>query len=126
MNEVGIGTRVINFIVDTLLILGASYGLYKFWSFYVLYYHYTYLAFWVFFWGFMFIYYLFFESIWARTPGKWLTYTKAVNSKGSKPGFIAILIRSLVRLTIIDCFFFPFLKERTLHDYLSKTQVVEG
>jgi hypothetical protein len=35
-----------------------------------------------------------------------------------------VLLRSLLRLTIIDAFFIPFL-ERPLHDALSKTRVVE-
>ena len=59
-----------------------------------------------------------------KHPGKWLSYTKVVDKKGLKPGFIQIFLRSIVRLTIIDCFFIPFLN-KPLHDYVSSTEVVE-
>ncbi len=124
MNKPGIGTRVLNFLVDTALIFGLSFAAYKFWYFYVFYYGLLFLPFYVFFWAVMFIYYLFFESIFKRTPGKWITMSKVVNKKGGKPSFLQIVIRSLIRLTIIDCFFIPFFDD-TLHDYVSKTTVVE-
>lgn len=72
----------------------------------------------------MFVYYIFFEGIFKRTPGKWLSLSKVVNKSAGKPAFWRILIRSLIRLTIIDCFFIPFL-DKPLHDYLSGTEVVE-
>ena len=122
--KVGIGTRVINFIVDTLLIFGISEGIFSIYKFYLFYYHIIYLPFYYFFWATMFLYYLFCESIFKRTPGKWFSITKVVNAKGGKPSFGQIFTRSIIRLTIIDCFFFPFL-DKTLHDYLSKTDVVE-
>ena len=76
-------------------------------------------------WITIFIYYTFFEAIFKRSPSKWLTISKVVNKQGGKPAFWQILIRSLIRLTIIDCFFIPFL-DKPLHDYLSKTEVVEA
>jgi len=72
----------------------------------------------------LFVYYFIFELIWARTPGKWLSYSKVVDKKGLKPGFGKIFLRNLARLTIIDCFFYPFLN-KTLHDFVSSTEVVE-
>lgn len=125
MNRSGFGTRVLNFIVDTLLIFGVAYGLYNWWIFYVMYWEYTYIPFYVFFFGFIFIYYVFFEGIFKRSPGKWLSISKVVHKNGSKPYFWQIIIRSIVRITIIDCFFIPFL-DKPLHDYLSKTEVVEA
>ena len=125
MNRAGFGTRVLNFIIDTLLIFGIAYGLYNWWIFYVMYWEYTFIPFYFFFFGLIFIYYVFFEGIFKRTPGKWLSISKVVNKKGSKPNFFQIVIRSLVRVTIIDCFFIPFL-DKPLHDYLSKTEVVEA
>lgn len=124
MKKTGIGTRVLNFIVDTLLIFLISFGVNKGYSFYEMYWHYPFIPFYIFFWGTMFFYYLLFEGFTARSPGKWVSYTKAVNEKGGRPSFIQVFIRSAVRLTVIDCFFYPFL-EKTLHDYLSKTDVVE-
>ena len=123
--KVGIGTRVMNFLVDTLLVFGISEGIFSIYKFYVLYYHILYFPFYYFFWATLFLYYLFCEAIWKRTPGKYLSITKVATIDGGKPGFGQILIRSLIRLTVIDCFFFPFL-DNTLHDYLSKTVVVEN
>jgi len=124
MNQVGIGTRVINFLTDTAIISLIAFILNKVWVFYVVYWNYSYInPLWIFA-AVLFIYYFIFESIWARTPGKWLSYTKVVDKKGLKPGFGKIFLRSIVRLTVIDCFFIPFL-DKTLHDYVSSTEVVE-
>jgi len=130
MRAVGIGTRTINFIVDTIIISFLAFLMYRAWEFRAYYYHEYFLvssnfyAVWVFFAISLLIYYIFFESIFARTPGKWLTFSKVVNKKGAKPHFFQIVLRSIVRLTIIDCFFIPFL-DKTFHDYVSKTEVVE-
>jgi uncharacterized RDD family membrane protein YckC len=124
MNQVGIGTRVLNFIVDTSIISALSFAVFKIWMFYVVYWNYTYVGPLWFFAGILFVYYFFFESIWGRTPGKWLSYSKVVDKKGLKPGFVKVFLRSIVRLTVIDCFFIPFL-DKTLHDYVSTTEVVE-
>lgn len=124
MNKAGFGTRVVDFLVDTLLIFGIAYGLYSWWIFNVMYWQYTFIPFYIFFFGLIFIYYTFFEAIFKRTPGKWLTLSKVVNKQGGKPSFLQVIIRSLVRITIIDCFFIPFL-DKPLHDYVSKTEVVE-
>ena len=124
MKIVGIGTRIINFLIDTLIIFAIAYAVFKIRNWYVFYYHVKYFNFGYFFFAVLFLYYTFFEALFARTPGKWMSYTKVVNQKNSKPSFVQVLIRSLIRLTIIDMFFFPFF-DKTLHDYLSKTEVVE-
>ena len=124
MNKVGFGTRVLNFIIDTALIFGITYGINKWWDFHVMYWHYKFIPFYAFFWGTMFVYYTIFEAIFKRSPGKWLSLSKVVNQKGTRPAFWQVLVRSVTRLTIIDCFFIPFL-DKPLHDYLSKTEVVE-
>jgi uncharacterized RDD family membrane protein YckC len=125
MNRAGFGARVINFIVDTLLIFGISYGVNEWWDFQVTFWHYPFFPFYEIFFADIFIYYTIFETIFKRSPGKWLSISKVVNKNGKKPAFWQILIRSLIRLTIIDCFFIPFL-DKPLHDYLSKTEVVEA
>jgi uncharacterized RDD family membrane protein YckC len=124
MITVGIGTRVLNFLVDTLIIFLISYLLHKGWAFYAFYYKIIYFPFYYFFWFILVIYYIFFESIFNRTPGKWITLTKVINKKGGRPSFLQVLIRSFIRVTIIDCFFIPFIN-KTLHDYVSKTEVIE-
>lgn len=123
MNKAGFGIRVINFIIDTLLIFAISYGVNNFWDIQVSYWHYPFIPFYTIFWITIFVYYTFFESIFKRSPAKWISFSKVVSNNGKKAAFWQIIIRSLVRLTIIDCFFIPFL-DKPLHDYLSKTDVV--
>ncbi len=125
MKKSGDGTRILNFLADTILIFILAYVSFNGWNWYVRYWGYPPYNFGWFFFGLLFIYYTFFEGIFARTPGKWLSYSKLVNGAGRKPGIGWILIRSVVRLTIIDMFFIPFLG-KPLHDYLSKTEVVEA
>lgn len=124
MRKVGIGTRVMNFLVDTTIIFILTYILYKIWNFNVFYYHIPYYPFYYFMGLVLFLYYLVLESINGRTPGKKLTISVVVNKDGQRTGFFQIFIRSLVRVTVIDCFFIPFL-DMPLHDYLSKTYVVD-
>lgn len=124
MRQVGIGTRVINFLVDTILIAIIAYFIAKGYRFYVYYYGYKGHNFAFFFWCTLFVYYTLFEAIFARTPGKFLSYSKVVSSNGKRPNILQVLVRSLIRITVIDLFFQPFL-DKTLHDYLSKTDVVE-
>ena len=130
MNKVGDGTRVLHFLVDTLLFWILAVLLYKWWNFHVLYWGYMHLNFGWFFFGSQFIYYFIFELLFAKTPAKWLTASRVVSAKSEpgkfiKPSLGQICIRSLSRLIIIDSFFIPFLGT-TLHDYLSGTMVVES
>ena len=124
MREVGIGSRVINFLIDTILIFFISYCFYKWWNFYVTYWEYKYFPFYVFFYTAIVVYYSIFELIWNRTPGKFLSMTIVKNLRGGRPAWYQVILRSIIRLTVIDCFFIPFLG-RPLHDALSKTRVVE-
>lgn len=125
MKPVGDGTRILNFLVDTALIFGIAYAGHEVWIWYVRYWHYPFYSFGWFFAAALLIYYLFFETFFRRTPGKWLSVSRVVKSDGKMPGFFSILIRSLARLTVIDLFFIPFIG-KPLHDYLSKTTVVEA
>lgn len=130
MKKVGDGTRVLNFLVDTLLYWILAILLYKWWNFHVLYWGYIHLNFGWFFFGSLFIYYFIFELLFAKTPAKWLTACRVVAAKSTannsqKASVGQILIRSLARLILIDPFFIPFLGT-TLHDYLSGTMVVES
>jgi hypothetical protein len=130
MKKVGDGTRVLNFLVDTLLYWILAILLYKWWNFHVLYWGYMHLNFGWFFFGSLFIYYFIFESLFAKTPAKWLTGCRVVSGKSTLDNTIKssvgqILVRSFARLILIDPFFIPFLGT-TLHDYLSGTMVVES
>lgn len=123
LSRAGFGTRVFNFLVDTLAIFILSYLLYKWWMFYVMYWDKTFIPFYVFFYGTLFFYYFIFELIFTRSPAKWLSLTKVVTTKGGRPNLFHIFLRSLLRLTIIDPFFIP-LWDKPLHDKLSGTEVV--
>ena len=125
MKIAGFGTRVLNFILDTSLIFGIAYVVSNLWDVQVMYWHYPFIPFYGVFWIMMFVYYTLFEAIFKRSPAKWITISKVVNKHNGRPAFWQILVRSLIRLTIIDCFFIPFL-DKPLHDYLSMTEVVEA
>lgn len=125
MKTVGDGTRALNFFVDTLLIFTMAFFLYRAWNWYVMYWGFRGYNFGWFFFGSVFIYYTFFEAIFARTPGKWFTSSKLTTNEGGKPSLGWIIIRSLVRITIIELFFMPFIG-KPLHDYLSKTVVIQA
>lgn len=122
--KVGIGTRILNFLIDTLVIFAITYLLYKGYKWYAFQYHKPLIYFGPMFFAVMFVYYTVFEWLTAGTLGKKASLTKVISLNGKKPTFLQVLIRSIVRLTIIDMFFIPFL-DKTLHDYLSKTDVVE-
>lgn len=125
MQIVGFGTRVLNFLVDLIFVFSIAYLLNKVWDWYVVFYEYTPYSFGEIFGLVVFVYYFLFEWIFARTPGKWFSRSKVVTQSGGKPGIWPVFVRSIIRLTIIDAFFIPFL-EMPLHDYLSKTRVVEA
>jgi len=127
MRVVGIGTRVLGFLLDFIIVCAITYGIDRGWDFYVFYYHIFYIPIYYFLAMVGFVYYLFFEAIWKRTPGKWLSLTKVVNQQGGKPTFFQIFIRSVVRVLgviVIDSIFVSFLN-KTLHDYVSRTEVIE-
>ena len=127
MRTVGIGTRVLAFLVDFSIIVIITLGVKRGWDFYVFFYHIFFLSFFYFLAIIGFLYYFIFEALWKRTPGKWIALTKVVSKTGGKPTFFQILTRSIIRVLgviIIDSIFISFLG-KTLHDYLSKTEVVE-
>ncbi len=71
------------------------------------------------------IYYILFESIWQKTPAKWITKTKVTNLDGTKPQFWTIVGRSFARLIPLE--HLTFLMGRYpfgWHDSLSHTVVV--
>ncbi|WP_188794133.1 RDD family protein [Dyella nitratireducens] len=67
-------------------------------------------------------YYLFFEGLWQRTPGKFILGTMVVNGNGEKPSFGQILGRTLCRFIPFEPF--SFFGREGWHDSISKTKVV--
>jgi uncharacterized RDD family membrane protein YckC len=124
MKLVGIGTRVINFLVDTIVVFTIAYIAAKVNKYYAFQHRMIYVNFGYVFFASLFVYYFFCEAFFARTLGKLASFSKVVNNEGKRPNILQVLIRSAIRLTVIDMFFIPFL-DKTLHDYCSKTNVVE-
>ncbi len=73
---------------------------------------------------FFFLYYLFFESIFATTPAKWITQTIVITENGEKPDFRTIVIRSLCRIVPFEAFTFFGEPDGGFHDAKSHTRVV--
>jgi uncharacterized RDD family membrane protein YckC len=67
-------------------------------------------------------YYVLFEGIWSRTPGKWVFGTVVTNEAGGKPSFKQVLGRSACRFIPFEAF--SFFGERGWHDSMSKTHVM--
>lgn len=70
-------------------------------------------------------YYLFFEFLTQRTPGKFITRTVVIDEYGNKPEFTSILLRSLIRYIPFEALSCLDEKESYgWHDKWSKTWVV--
>ncbi len=70
------------------------------------------------------VYYVFFESVFGRTPGKFLTGSRVVGLDGGRPSFGALVIRSLVRFVPFDGLSFIPRLRTGWHDEWSRTRVV--
>ena len=127
INPVGVGTRVFNFVIDVIPISLLTYVAYRSYTWYVVYYNIRYFPIYYFWFAVTFLYYLFFEGIWRRSPGKWMSLTKVVGEGGKKASFGQIVVRCIIRvvgIVLIGSIFLPILG-RTLHDYISKTYIIE-
>ena len=72
-------------------------------------------------------YYLFFESLWARTPGKWILGTRVVDESGRKPSFKQVLGRTFTRIVPFEALSLLFANDddaRAWHDTWPRTRVV--
>ena len=67
-------------------------------------------------------YYLFFEGLWGRTPGKMILGTVVTDLKGHRPTFGSIVKRTLARCVPFEAF--TFFGENGFHDKASRTRVV--
>jgi uncharacterized RDD family membrane protein YckC len=70
------------------------------------------------------LYYIVFENLWQRTPGKWAMGTKVVTLDGSIPTTGQIIGRSFARLIPFEAFSLIRATPFGWHDRLSKTAVV--
>lgn len=67
-------------------------------------------------------YYLFFEGLWGRTPGKFVTGTRVTDLQGRPPAFGGVCKRTLARMVPFEAF--TFFGTTGFHDKASRTQVV--
>jgi len=75
---------------------------------------------------FIFIYYVGFETIWQRTPGKFITGTKVIRSDGSKPSLGIIFGRTLMRFVPFEAFSFLGARVYGWHDRCSGTYLIKA
>ncbi len=75
---------------------------------------------------FVFLYYFLFESVFQRTPAKFITGTKVINSMGQKPSLFSIAIRTLIRFIPFEPFSFFTGNYNGWHDRWSKTYVIKA
>ncbi len=103
-----------------IVIIGNTFNwdIYSFWNQFIT--DYTYLAFFT----YLMLNYLFMESFFGATMGKFATGIKVVTENGVKPNFIKILLRTLCRLIPFDVLSFLGKSGRFWHDSFSKTYVV--
>lgn len=74
---------------------------------------------------FNFLYYLFFESLFGKSPAKFLTKTQVVYENGCAANFKTIFVRSITRYIPLEPFFILFSEEKLgLHDTLSNTKTI--
>jgi uncharacterized RDD family membrane protein YckC len=73
----------------------------------------------------MFLYNFSFEIYNGQTLGKYITKTKVVYKDGSKPSFLNLFMRSILRLIPIDALSYLFGSEQGFHDKLSSTRLVK-
>lgn len=67
-------------------------------------------------------YYVVFEHIWQKTPGKFLTRCRVVNEYGERPDLQTNILRNIIRLVPFEPF--SCLEERGWHDRWSDTFVI--
>lgn len=124
MKEADKSKRALNYFIDSFLI----YLIYYIINFIVYFINEDLLANKI--WPYMIVvyfmmYYIIFESLYQKTPGKIITKTRVITTKGLKPKFWNILIRTIVRFSPFDMLSYIFGMGKGQHDYFSKTLVVE-
>lgn len=120
MNEINKGIRLVNWIVDMMIITIMSAVIFMILKMIteikinpkiILY------IIWI-------LYYYLFESYDGQTLGKKLTNTIVVDMKKNQPSRKRIFIRTILRLNPFDAFSYLFGQEQGGHDTLSKTRLI--
>jgi len=71
------------------------------------------------------VYFILFESIFGRTPAKFITKTRVLDENGDRPSLDKIIVRSLIRLIPFEGLAIFGEGGRTLHDKWSGTYVID-
>lgn len=129
------GKRLLNYILDVIFIFLLIIILAFFFAIFASLFDWSELLFWmtnmsdlegeVVFVMIMIVYYMVTEGIFGRSLAKVITGTIVVDENGVKPGFAAVLKRSLSRLIPFEVFSFLGSAGRGWHDSLSDTYVVD-
>lgn len=72
------------------------------------------------------VYYVAFESMFGKTPGKFLTGTLVIDENGGRPSVGQVVVRTLVRFVPFEALSFLSSSRRGWHDKWAKTYVVRG
>lgn len=116
--------RLVNLSVDFLVVINAIITTIAYYAITVEWY--SLFENWIFFSIVTsFLYYWIFEGLFGRTIGKFLTGTKVVLVDGSRPSFLVIFERTLIRLVPFEIFSFFGTSNSGWHDRWSKTAVVK-
>jgi uncharacterized RDD family membrane protein YckC len=124
------GTRLLNFIIDYFLKIVAGIGIFilsEVLGITDLFHELRKPGLGKYFAGMVwtFMYYVFFEGLFAQSPGKMITRTEVVTDEGKRPELNTVMLRTLCRFIPFNAFSFLFNADAIgWHDSLSKTRVV--
>ncbi len=122
-STIGDGTRILHFLVDTIIVFLLAYELHGWYNFYVMYWNFTPISFGPFFFAIMWVYLFLFELIFQRTPAKWITGTKVVNKKGGRPSIFQMMLRTSIHCTIVSMLGLAW-NGQPFHDSFSNTTLM--
>lgn len=122
-STIGDGTRILHFLVDTIIVFLLAYELHGWYNFYVMHWNFTPISFGPFFFAIMWVYLFLFELIFQRTPAKWITGTKVVNKKGGRPSIFQMMLRTSIHCTIVSMLGLAW-NGQPFHDSFSNTKLM--
>jgi len=114
MKGIDKSTRLLNFLVDSLVIMMVTIVIT-----YVMIFNVPELTFYLVY----LLYYIVFESMNGRTLGKIVSKTIVVKRNGEKPSVFRIIFRTLLRFFPLDNLSYLFGFEQGIHDHLSGTRL---
>ncbi len=120
---IGEGTRIMNFLLDTIIICFLSYFIYKWYNFYAFYGYFKPVRYGYFFFATTWVYTFLFELLFCRTIAKMITKTKVISTNGKRPNIFQFLIRATLRTSLVTMVGLAW-NDQPLHDTFSKTVLI--